>query len=118
MAKIALIVFADTESHEVLGRVVNAFETAKEGKEFDDDIKIVFDGVGTRWIPELSNKNHKIHLLYESVKDKVEGACEYCANAFGVKEELKKLNIPLLNEYDKHPSIRHNIEEGYNVVTF
>ncbi len=118
MAKIAVVVLADTETHGDLGRAVNALELAMEAKENNDEIKIVFDGAGTKWIPELADKNHKANLLYEKVKDKITGACEYCAGAFGVKDKIKELGIPLLDEYKKHPSIRSYIEEGNNVVTF
>jgi hypothetical protein len=37
MAKAASIVFADTETREALGRVVNALTTAKEFKEASRD---------------------------------------------------------------------------------
>ncbi len=60
----------------------------------------------------------QIIKLYETVKYKVEGACDFCANAFGVKEEIKKINIPLLDEYEKHPSLRQYVAEGYSVITF
>ncbi len=46
MAKISVVVFADTKSHGDLVRAVNALETAKEGQEAHDDIKIIFDGAG------------------------------------------------------------------------
>ncbi len=118
MTKIAVVVLADTETHGDLGRAVNALELALEAKENDDDLKIVFDGAGTKWIPELANKNHRANPLYEKVKDKITGACEYCAGAFGVKENIKDLGVTLLDEYKKHPSIRSYIKEDYSVVTF
>lgn len=118
MAKIAVVILADTETHGDLGRAVNALELAMEAKEKKDDIKIVFDGAGTKWIPELANKSHRANPLYEAVKDRITGACEYCAGAFEVKDKIKELGVPLLNEYKKHPSIRSYIDEGYNVVTF
>ena len=118
MAKLALIIFADTETHEGLARAVNALETAIEAKENNDEVKIVFDGAGTKWIPELANKDHKAHILFDKVNDKVTGACEFCAGAFGVKEKIQELKFPLLNEYHKHPSLRSYVAQGYSVITF
>lgn len=116
--KYAIVVLADTESHESLGRIVNALEFAKELKEYDDDIRIVFDGGGVTWPPELSDPEHKANPLYEAVKDKIDGACSFCASAFGVKQKLIKQEIPLLDDYDDHPSLRNLAKEGYQIVTF
>jgi len=118
MAKIAVIVLADTETHGDLGRVVNALETAKECKEADDDIQIVFDGAGTQWVAELSQPDHRAHQLYKSVEDKIAGACSFCATAFHVKEKIENTDVPLLDEFEGHPSIRKLITQGYQVVTF
>lgn len=74
MAKAAIVVLADTESHENLGRIANALTSAKEFKEAGDEVTIVFDGAGTRWVPELSDPDHRLNKTFESVKDVVEGA--------------------------------------------
>jgi len=118
MAKIAIVVLADTETPEALGRVVNALETAKEASEHNDDVRIIFDGAGTRWIPELAKKSHKAHPLYVAVKDKITGACDFCSAAFGVKQQVIDLGVTLLNEYDSHPGLRKLVAEGFQVITF
>lgn len=118
MDKVAVVVLADTESHESLGRVVNALELSKELQENNDEVKIVFDGAGTEWIPELEDENHDAHPLYNAVKDSIYGACRFCAKAFGVINEVKKTDIELLDEYDQHPSLRNFIVDGYQIVTF
>ncbi|NGP90125.1 DsrE family protein [Fodinibius halophilus] len=118
MVKIAIVVLAGTESHESLGRVVNALELAKELQENNDEIKIVFDGAGTEWVPELENENHDAHPLYNAVKENIHGACRFCAKAFGVINEINDTEIELLDEYDQHPSLRNFIVEGYQIVTF
>lgn len=118
MAKIGIIVLADTETHGDVGRTVNALKTAKESKEAGDELRIVFDGAGTKWPVELDNPEHKVHPLYQAVKDKVAGACDFCSAAFGVKEQLQESGIRLLNEYEHHPSLRKLLTEGYNVLTF
>lgn len=118
MEKVAIVVLAGTESHESLGRVVNALELAKELQEHDDEVKIVFDGAGTEWIPELENEEHDAHPLYSAVKENIHGACRFCAKAFGVFNEVKDSEINLLDEYDQHPSLRNFIVDDYQVVTF
>ncbi len=118
MNKVAIVVLADTESHESLGRIVNALELAKELQDNNDEVKIVFDGGGTEWIPELEDEEHDVHPLYAAVKDNIHGACRFCAKAFGVFKEIKKTDIELLDEYDQHPSLRNFIVDGYQIITF
>lgn len=116
--KIAILVLADTETHGDLGRAVNALEVAKEFKEAGDQVTIVFDGAGTRWIAELSNPEHKRHALFESLRNAIQGACAFCSAAFGVKDAVVAADIPLLTDFDQHPSIRSLVDEGYQVITF
>lgn len=118
MNKAAAIVLTDTETHESLGRLVNALEFAKELQEHGDEVKIVFDGAGTKWIPELEDEEHDAHPLYKAVKGNIHGACKYCSKAFGVFKEIKATDVDLLDEYDQHPSLRNFIVDDYDVVTF
>lgn len=116
--KVAIVVLADTESHEALGRVVNALETVKEFKEAGDDVQLIFDGAGTKWVVELSKPDHKAHGLYAAVRDKVIGVCDYCAGAFGVKDQVKACGAPLADDFEGHPSFRKLLAGGYQVITF
>ncbi len=118
MIKVAIVVLADTETHEDMARVHNALLVAKEFKEAKDDIKLIFDGAGTRWIVELSKPDHMFHELFESLKDKSTGACSFCAGAFGVKESAIESSIPLMEEYEGHPSFRELLAQGYQIITF
>ena len=120
MAKTALIVFAGTDGHSDLGRVFNALETAREYKEYGegDDVKLIFDGAGTEWVPELEDPNHDAHEVYASVKDVVEGACRFCAKSFGVFDAIQETDVDCLDDFEGHPSIKSMIDDGYQVVTF
>ncbi len=118
MAKAAVVVLADTESHGDLGRLVNALTTAEEFAEAGDEGASVFDGAGTKWVRELSDPEHRYHRKLESLKPRVAGACSYCAAAFGVKEEVERAGIPLLDEYQRHPSLRRYVADGYAVLIF
>lgn len=101
-----------------MGRVTNALEIAKEFKEHGDEVQLVFDGAATTWIGKLADTNNKMNLLYESVKDKVLGACSFCSGAFGVKNKVEQAGVKLLDDFDGHPSIRALVEDGYQVMTF
>jgi hypothetical protein len=41
--KAAIVVLSDTETRESSGRLTNALSFAKELKEHDDEVRIVFD---------------------------------------------------------------------------
>ena len=116
--KAAIVVLADTDTHEALGRVVNALEAVKEVKEAGDDVRLIFDGAGTKWVVELSCPEHKAHALYEAVRDKVTGVCSFCAGAFGVKSAVQTVGAPLDESYDGHPSFRRLLAEGFQIITF
>ena len=118
MNKVAVVVLAEKGSHESLGRVVNAMELAKECHEKGDDVKIIFDGAGVTFIPELENEEHDAHPLYKAVTPVIEGACKFCSKAFGVINEIQKTDVTLLADYDDHPSLRTYIADGYQIVTF
>ena len=116
--KVAIVVLAGTETHEGLGRIVNALLVAKELQENGDDVKLLFDGAGTEGLAAVAKPDHKAHSLYQAVQAIVIGACSYCASAFGVRETLQDLGIPLLEDYAQHPSLRSYLAEGYQLVTF
>ena len=69
-------------------------------------------------MPPLHEGDSKLAPLYKAVADKVTGACEYCSAAFGVIDAVRATGTPLLAEYDKHPSLRRLIAEGFTVLTF
>lgn len=117
MDKIAVILLADRGSPEGNGRMANALTTAKEFKDGGDEVKVIFDGAGTRWAAALGN-GHKYSPLLEEVGDSVEGACAYCANAYEVTKEIEKAEIPLIDDFDGHPSIRSLVKDGFQVLTF
>jgi hypothetical protein len=118
MLKVGIIVLADTETHADMGRVANALETAKEFQEAGDGVTVLFDGAGTRWVGVLSDPEHRLHRQFATVRPSIAGACRFCAAAFGVKEEVQKSGIPLLGEFEGHPSIRRLVSQGYQIITF
>lgn len=117
MVKAAILVLAGAEGYGG-ARVHNALEAAKEFKEAGDDVKIIFDGAATQWIDKLSDPENRLYPLFDTVRDKVAGACAYCGGAFGTAESASACGIDLMDEYEGHPSIRALVEQGYEIITF
>ena len=118
MTKAAVVILAGTESHADTGRLVNGLEAAKEFAETEgDDLELVFDGAGTQWIPELEDEDHDYHELYQAVQDEA-AACDYCAGAFGVDEQIDDAGVVTLDDHEGHPSIRSLVDDDYEIITF
>jgi len=85
MSKTAIIILSDPKAgaEESLGRLFNALGTAWEYKEGGEEVKIIFQGTGTRWPEILANEKHPAHKIYNEVQDVIEGASALCANVWG-----------------------------------
>lgn len=93
--KVAVILLADVGSPGDMGRMANALVTAQECHQAGDHVKLIFDGAGTKWIPELSSPQHKYHSVFMSVRQTVAGVCQYCAGAYGVADRVRSAGFEL-----------------------
>jgi len=50
--------------------------------------------------------------LYQEVADTIAGACGYCARAYKAELDVKTARVPLLEEYEGHPSVRRLIVDA------
>ena len=122
--KSAIIVLSDPNNGEdALGRVFNALATAYDYQQAGDDVTILFQGAGTRWIGELSRSDHPVHGLFDAVKDNIAGVSCGCAEVFGATEDVEKSGFDFLKDTAVPgtaglPSLRALAMEGYNVATF
>ncbi len=123
--KAAILVLSDPKpgSEEALGRVFNALAAAYEFKTRGEDVTILFNGAGTRWIGELSKEDHPAHALFEEVKDKVAGVSCGCADVFGGSEDAKQSGFELIKDNPVPgttglPSLQNLISQGFTVLTF
>ncbi len=123
--KAVILVLSDpkTGSEEALGRVFNALAAAYDFKNRGQEVTILFNGAGTRWIGELSKEDHPAHGLFEEVKDKVAGISCGCADVFGGSEEAKQSGFELITDNPVPgtsglPSLRNLTADGYTVLTF
>ena len=123
--KAAIIVLSDPKSNteEALGRVFNALASAYDFKHGGQEVTVLFQGAGTRWIGELTKTEHPAHDLFEAVKDTVAGVSCGCADVFGATEEVVKSGYELIKdntvpETTGLPSLRQLTQDGYTVLTF
>jgi hypothetical protein len=115
-SKVAIMLLADTDSHEAMGRVATALMLAKESKDAGDDVRLLLEGTGTKWATEPAVEDHKYHRLFDQVREQT-GACAYCARAYGVKDRVEAAGVLLLDEHKGRPSVRQLITDGYEIVT-
>lgn len=125
MNKSLIIVFSDPKSggEEALGRVFNALTTVYDLKQRNQDVKVLFQGTGTRWVSELANPKHLLHGLYLAVSDKIEGACGGCADVFGATARVQEVGLPLLRTLkvpgtDGVTSLGQYVNDGYDIISF
>ena len=123
--KVTIAIFSDPKngSEEALGRVFNGLAAAYDFKRAGDNVSVVFQGAGTRWIGELTKKDHPAHDLFEAVKDQVAGVSCGCADVFGGAEEAQKSGFDLIKNNpipgtSGLTSFRTLISEGSTVLTF
>jgi len=125
MQKTAIVILSDPNagSEEALGRVFNALAAAYDFKTRGDDVTVLFQGAGTRWVGHLTNPEHPAHELYEAVSDRVAGVSCGCADVFGAAEEAAKNGLDLIKDNavpgtSGLPSVRNLMSDGYSVLTF
>lgn len=121
MSKTAIVVFSDpkTGTEEALGRVFNGLAAAFDFKEAGEDVKIIFQGAGTRWPEHLQKTDHMLNTLYKAVEDKIEGVSCGCVDAFGANASGFDLvtdnKVPGTSGLSSFVKLKN---EGYNVLIF
>jgi len=122
--KVAIIVLSDPNSGEdALGRVFNALAAAYDFQQQGDEVSVLFQGAGTRWIAELNKSDHPVHELFDAVKDTVAGVSCGCAEVFGATEDVEKSGFDFIRDNAVPgtkglPSLRTLAVEGNTILTF
>jgi hypothetical protein len=122
--KSAIVILSDPKAGEdALGRVFNGLAAAYDYQQQGDEVTVLFQGAGTRWIGELSNSDHPVHGLFEAVKDTIAGVSCGCADVFGATEEIEKSAFEFVKDNDVPgtkglPSLRQLASEGYTIMSF
>ena len=124
--KAAIIILSDPKSgsDDAFGRVFNGLAAAYDFKQKGDEVTVLFQGTGTRWIGELQKEDNPAHGLFEEVQDTVAGVSCACADVFGATEEAEKSGFELIKENPVPgtlgglPSLQKLLADGYTVLTF
>ena len=123
--KAAIVVLSDPKSggEDALGRVFNALASAYDFKHNGDEVTLLFQGAGTRWVSELLKADHPAHELFQTVIDTVAGASCGCADVFGASEDVAKSGFERIKDNPVPgttglPSLRKLVADGYHVLTF
>jgi hypothetical protein len=123
--KTAIVVLSDPKpgSEEALGRVFNALATAYDFQKNGEEVTVLFQGAGARWIGELSKAKHPAYELFNAVKERVKGASCGCAAVFGATNDVEAAGFNLIKDNPVPgtpglPSLRALARDGYTVMTF
>ncbi|MBX7099378.1 MAG: DsrE family protein [Myxococcaceae bacterium] len=122
--KAAIVVLSDPKGgEESLGRLFNALAAAHEFKQRKDQVELVFQGAGTRWVEEVRKPDHPARALYEAVQDTVVGVSCACADVFGARKDVEKSGLPLLTANpipgtSGLASLARYAADGFTVMTF
>ena len=125
MSTTAVVVFSDPRSgsDEALGRLFNALFIAYELKQKNQEVAVIFQGTGVRWVSEIVKPDHPANSLYQAVSDKIVGACGGCADVFGASEDVEQTDVPLVREFDIPGTsgiidLSKYLSDGYSLLTF
>jgi hypothetical protein len=122
--KTAIVVLSNPSGgDEALGRVFNALAAAYDFKQKGQDVRLLFQGTGTRWTAVLTKPDHPVHGLYKAVEDTVVGASLACSVFFGAREDAQAAGFPLIAHNavpgtEGLPSLASYAADGYTIVTF
>ena len=123
MQKVAIVILSDSETPEGRGRMVHALHVAKELKDAQDEVKLIFDGIGVKWLDAFAKRDHPFTKNYgpvfDAIKDNILGACNFCSTVrFEVGDAVQTLGITLLGDDGHHHGLRGLIAEDYQIITF
>lgn len=123
MSKTAIVLFSDPGTEEALGRLFNAMFVTYALKQKGQEVALIFQGAGTRWVSEIVSPEHPAHGLYEAIKDTVVGVCGGCADVFGATADVKATGLSLIRELEIPGTtgvidLSRYLDEGYRLLTF
>lgn len=123
--KAAILILSDPKlgSEESLGRLFNALSAVYDFQLRGDEVIILFNGTGTRWVGVLQDENHPAFELFQLVKENIAGVSCGCADVFGASDDVEKSGYELIKDNPVPgttglPSIPSIIRDGYTILTF
>jgi hypothetical protein len=122
--KSAIVVLSDPDGgEEALGRTFNALAAAKDFREQGAEVRLLFQGAGTRWTGLLGEDGHPLHELYAAVRRDVAGASDACATFFGARDRVSAAGLQFVAQNHIEgvgglPSLAALVRDGFTVLTF
>lgn len=116
MAKFAIL--AQPQKSD-MGRAVHSLLYTQQLHQAGHDVALYYEGEGTTWIGRFEDPAFKYHDLYREVQGAglIAGACSYCAEAFGVRNEIAGSPVPFVDHDRGHPSVAQLVAEGRTIIT-
>lgn len=120
----AVVVLADPAGgDDAAGRVFNALAATSDLRREGDDVKVMFQGAGTRWAALLAEPEHPFHELFVNVRPAVAGVSEACSTFFGARDAAVSAGFDLVTGnpvegVGELPSLARLFADGYRVLIF
>jgi hypothetical protein len=125
MTKTAVVVFSDpnSKSDEALGRLFNALFLVHDLQNKKQEVALIFQGAGVRWLGEVVKPDHPAHTLYSTVEKQTILACGGCGDVFGASKEVEASGVKISRELPIPGttgilSLANYIVDGYQIVNF
>ena len=95
--------------------ILNAFDMNAK----DYEVRVVFEGEGTRLPETLGSPDHPLHGPYRKLLDSdlIAGVCRACAAKMEATNAARAQGLELLAEMSGHPAMSKYVDEGYNIIT-
>ena len=96
--------------------LLNALDMHARGEE----VRIIVEGAATRILPDIEQKEHPLHPLWEKVKSAglVAGACRACCAKMQTLESARAQHLTLLEDMSGHPGMSGYRDQGFDIITF
>lgn len=122
MPKFAILLQAGPGTHESHACMFHSMVYSRELHEAGHEVRLIFDGAATEWLAKWGDPQDAdgpgMGGFFTQLKEAgvAYAVCDFCANIFKVREQLKSTNEPLASEYLGHPSIADLASRGYQLI--
>lgn len=104
-----------------VGSMANTLQYALSLDDAGHEVAVYLDGPATRWPAEVQRRSdHPVAEYLEEARERdlLEGACAFCADAFGATEGCERADVDLLGSQDDHaPDAGRLVDEGFELNT-